>query len=36
MDDWLDVSWGRNAAERGPSVARVAVRVKNEPGSLAR
>jgi guanosine-3',5'-bis(diphosphate) 3'-pyrophosphohydrolase len=35
MDDWLDVSWGRNAAELGPSVARVAVRVKNEPGSLA-
>ena len=35
MDDWLDVSWGHNAAESGPSVARVAVRVKNEPGSLA-
>jgi GTP diphosphokinase / guanosine-3',5'-bis(diphosphate) 3'-diphosphatase len=35
MDDWLDVSWGRNAAELGPSVARIAVRVKNEPGSLA-
>ena len=35
MDDWLDVSWGRNAAESGPSVARVAVRVKNEPGCLA-
>ena len=35
MDDWLDVGWGRNAAEAGPSVARVLVRVKNEPGSLA-
>src|SRR6201994_2382740 len=35
MDDWLDVSWGRNAAESGPSVGRVSVRVKNEPGSLA-
>ena len=35
MDDWLDVSWGRDAAESGPSVARVSVRVKNEPGSLA-
>jgi GTP pyrophosphokinase len=35
MDDWLDVSWGHNAAESGPSVGRVAVRVKNEPGSLA-
>ena len=35
MDDWLDVSWGRNAADSGPSVARVAVRVKNLPGSLA-
>ena len=35
MDDWLDVSWGHNAADSGPSVARVAVRVKNEPGSLA-
>jgi GTP pyrophosphokinase len=35
MDDWLDVNWGMHAAEGGPSVARVAVRVKNEPGSLA-
>jgi guanosine-3',5'-bis(diphosphate) 3'-pyrophosphohydrolase len=34
MDDWLDVGWGRNAAE-GLSVARVLVRVKNSPGSLA-
>ena len=23
MDDWLDVGWGRNAAELGLSVARV-------------
>src|SRR3569832_2337152 len=35
MDDWLDVSWGMHAAEGGPSVARVLVRVKNAPGSLA-
>ena len=35
MDDWLDVGWGQNAAEAGQSVARVLVRVKNEPGSLA-
>ena len=34
-DDWLDVSWGLHAAEGGPSVARVLVRVKNAPGSLA-
>ncbi|MDE2135588.1 MAG: bifunctional (p)ppGpp synthetase/guanosine-3',5'-bis(diphosphate) 3'-pyrophosphohydrolase [Alphaproteobacteria bacterium] len=34
MDDWLDVAWGRHAAETGPSVARLAVRVKNAPGSL--
>ncbi|MBS0278497.1 MAG: bifunctional (p)ppGpp synthetase/guanosine-3',5'-bis(diphosphate) 3'-pyrophosphohydrolase [Proteobacteria bacterium] len=34
MDDWLDVSWGRHAAEAGPSLARVVVRVKNVPGSL--
>jgi guanosine-3',5'-bis(diphosphate) 3'-pyrophosphohydrolase len=34
MSDWIDVSWGRTAAEHAPSVARVAVRVKNEPGSL--
>ncbi|MBV9539641.1 MAG: bifunctional (p)ppGpp synthetase/guanosine-3',5'-bis(diphosphate) 3'-pyrophosphohydrolase [Alphaproteobacteria bacterium] len=35
MSDWLDVTWGTHAAESGPSVARVAVRVKNEPGTLA-
>jgi GTP pyrophosphokinase len=35
MVDWLDVGWGQNAAETGLSVARVLVRVKNEPGSLA-
>ncbi len=34
MHDWLDVNWGIHAAEGGPSVARVAVRVKNLPGSL--
>lgn len=34
MGDWLDVSWGRHAAEMGPSLARVVVRVKNVPGSL--
>jgi guanosine-3',5'-bis(diphosphate) 3'-pyrophosphohydrolase len=34
MDDWLDVGWGQNA-EAGMSVARVLVRVKNTPGSLA-
>ncbi|HXC55470.1 MAG TPA: bifunctional (p)ppGpp synthetase/guanosine-3',5'-bis(diphosphate) 3'-pyrophosphohydrolase [Rhizomicrobium sp.] len=35
MEDWLDVTWGSHAAESGPSVARVAVRVKNATGSLA-
>ncbi len=35
MDDWLDVGWGQNAADAQLSVARVRVRVKNEPGSLA-
>ena len=35
MDDWLDVTWGRGAGENGQSVARVLVRVKNAPGSLA-
>ena len=35
MDDWLDVTWGTHAAEGGPSIARVLVRVKNAPGSLA-
>jgi GTP diphosphokinase / guanosine-3',5'-bis(diphosphate) 3'-diphosphatase len=34
MDDWLDVAWGTHAADQGPSVARIAVRVKNAPGSL--
>jgi GTP pyrophosphokinase len=34
MDDWLDVAWGHHAAEMGPSVARLEVRVKNAPGSL--
>src|ERR1041385_6535507 len=35
MEAWLDVSWGPHAAESGANVARVLVRVKNEPGSLA-
>jgi GTP pyrophosphokinase len=35
MDDWIDVNWGSHAAEGGPSVARVTVRTKNVPGSLA-
>src|SRR5580704_13409326 len=35
MNDWLDVGWGMQAGEAGLSVARVLVRVKNEPGSLA-
>ena len=35
MDDWLDVTWGRGAADTGLSVARIMVRVKNAPGSLA-
>ena len=35
MDDWLDVGWGRGASDMGLSVARIAVRVKNAPGSLA-
>jgi guanosine-3',5'-bis(diphosphate) 3'-pyrophosphohydrolase len=35
MQDWLDVAWGRGAAEDGLSVARILVRVKNAPGSLA-
>jgi GTP diphosphokinase / guanosine-3',5'-bis(diphosphate) 3'-diphosphatase len=34
MADWLDVGWGTTPPE-GPSVARVLVRVKNAPGSLA-
>jgi GTP pyrophosphokinase len=32
--EWLDVSWGTHAAEMGPSVARLKVRVKNAAGSL--
>ena len=35
MSDWLDVGWGGSAGETGLSVARLSVRVKNEPGSLA-
>jgi GTP pyrophosphokinase len=34
MADWLDVKWGTNP-DGGAFVARVIVRVKNEPGSLA-
>jgi GTP pyrophosphokinase len=34
MEDWLDVRWGMDAADAGPSLARVAVRVRNVPGSL--
>ena len=34
MHDWLDVSWGDQAAQIALSLARVAVRVKNVPGSL--
>jgi GTP pyrophosphokinase len=33
--DWLNVSWGTHAAEGGPSVSRIIVRVKNATGSLA-
>ena len=35
MADWLDVKWGTQAADSACSVARVMVRVKNAPGSLA-
>ena len=35
MADWLDVSWGKYAADLGPSIARISVRVENAPGSLA-
>jgi GTP pyrophosphokinase len=35
VGDWLDVAWGSHAADTGPSVSRVLVRVKNAPGSLA-
>jgi guanosine-3',5'-bis(diphosphate) 3'-pyrophosphohydrolase len=34
MADWLDVSWGTHAADSGPSVARIFVRMKNAPGAL--
>jgi GTP pyrophosphokinase len=34
LADWLDVKWGSNA-DGGAFTARVLVRVKNEPGSLA-
>jgi GTP pyrophosphokinase len=34
MDDWLDVSWG-GGADGGMSVARILVRVNNNPGALA-
>ena len=34
LEDWLDVNWGAHAADAGPSVARVTVRVKNTPGAL--
>ncbi|HEY3639155.1 MAG TPA: bifunctional (p)ppGpp synthetase/guanosine-3',5'-bis(diphosphate) 3'-pyrophosphohydrolase, partial [Rhizomicrobium sp.] len=35
MNDWLDVRWDANAREADNAVARVRVRVKNAPGSLA-
>ncbi|HEY3778384.1 MAG TPA: bifunctional (p)ppGpp synthetase/guanosine-3',5'-bis(diphosphate) 3'-pyrophosphohydrolase [Rhizomicrobium sp.] len=35
MGDWLDVRWGSHAGETENAVARVRVRVKNAPGSLA-
>ena len=35
MNDWLDVGWGHGASDVGLSVARILVRVKNAPGSLA-
>src|SRR5579871_1187967 len=35
MNDWLDVRWEAHSAEAGNAVARVRVRVKNAPGSLA-
>jgi GTP pyrophosphokinase len=35
MEKWLDVTWNAHAAEGGPSVARILVRTKNVPGSLA-
>ena len=38
MDDWLDVSWGQvghEGADNGQSVARILVRIRNEPGAMA-
>jgi GTP pyrophosphokinase len=35
MADWLDVKWRNKASDSAESVARVLVRVKNAPGSLA-
>ena len=37
MDDWLDVSWGQvgNEGDNGQSVARILVRIRNEPGAMA-
>jgi GTP diphosphokinase / guanosine-3',5'-bis(diphosphate) 3'-diphosphatase len=35
MNDWLDVRWDTHPGEAESSVARVRVRVKNAPGSLA-
>ena len=35
MEDWLDVAWSTHSADAGPSVARILVRTKNVPGSLA-
>ncbi|HKU65371.1 MAG TPA: ACT domain-containing protein, partial [Rhizomicrobium sp.] len=35
MNNWLDVGWGQGASDMGQSVARIQVRVKNAPGSLA-
>ncbi len=35
MAEWLDVAWDTHAAEIGPSVARIHIRVKNQPGALA-
>jgi guanosine-3',5'-bis(diphosphate) 3'-pyrophosphohydrolase len=35
MADWLDVKWDTRVAQSATSVARVLVRVRNAPGSLA-
>jgi GTP pyrophosphokinase len=35
MADWLDVRWDINAAQSDLSVARILIRAKNAPGSLA-